>query len=432
MKKILSAIALALSLVLTAPVVLPQTAVVAEAATKTTIEFYQDTIGINGTAEIYLYNKQSKATYTYSSSKKSVATVSSKGVITGKAVGKAKITVKQKYKGKTTTVGSVTVTVKKSTLYEEVTDADYPWWFSAQPGFISKSNPAVIDVENVVCFMNPKAKYTFYSSTKDLVISKTGKVTEVKKVGKGYVTVKETYKGKTRTVGKIPIEMVSPKFTGDETLTLYTGQNNIDNIGSYLYAAGAYRFVWDDAPMTEDELLNLKDEDLGNSSDEVLELVMADDGNWYGDVLAKTAGTRYGAFIQYNYLTDTYDKVIGQFTIKVEDASKATALRLPWDDSEYESSSFDTATNTKTVDLWDEYDYISVSVEPNRYSGTIEVTSSNPSVVNAVVDYYDGGYGSIQLNYLSGGTATITVKANGVEKSFNVNVIGDDEDEEDW
>lgn len=432
MKKILSAIALALSLVLTAPVVLPQTAVVAEAATKTTIDFYRDTIGINGTTEIYLYNKQAKATYTYSSSKKSVATVSSKGVITGKAVGKAKITVKQKYKGKTTTVGSVTVTVKKSTLYEEYTDTDYPWWFSAQPGFISKSNPAVINAGDVVCFMNPKAKYTFYSSTKDLVISKTGKVTEVKNTGKGYVTVKETYKGKTRTVGKIPIEMVSPKYTGEETLTLYTGQNNIDNIGSYLYATGAYYFVWDAEPLKEEDLQNLKDDDQEDTSDDVLELVIADDGNWYGDVLAKTPGTRYGAVVQYNYLTDTYDKVIGQFTIKVEDASKATALRLPWDDEEYESSSFDKATNTKTADLWDEYDYISVSVEPNKYSGTIEVTSSNPSVVSATAEYEGWGYGSVQLNYLSAGTSTITVKANGVEKSFNVKVVDYDEDEEDW
>lgn len=430
MKKILSAIALALSLVLTAPVVLPQTAVVAEAATKTTIDFYRDTIGINGTTEIYLYNKQAKATYTYSSSKKSVATVSSKGVITGKAVGKAKITVKQKYKGKTTTVGSVTVNVKKSTLYEEVTDADYPWWFSAQPGFISKSDPAVIDAENVVCFMNPKAKYTFYSSTKDLVISKTGKVTEVKRAGKGYLTVKETYKGKTRTVGKMPIEMVDPKYTGEDTITLYVGDYGFMP-AEYAKGLGRCNFSWSDTEQTEEEVLKEANIDDESAEDEVLLLNIDSEGNWDGYVSAKATGTRYCTLAQYNYLTKKYDKIIGRFKIVVPDTSKATDLRLPWDDPEYESYYFDKSTNTKTVDLWDEYDSIYAYVSPEHYSGGFEVTSSNPSVVSVSYEQYSYGELYISLGYLSAGTSTITVKANGVEKSFNVNVIGDDEDEED-
>lgn len=430
MKKILSAIALALSLVLTAPVVLPQTAVVAEAATKTTIDYYESYIGINATTKIALYNKQAKATYSFSSSNKSVATVSSKGVVTGKKAGKAKITVKQKYKGKTTTVGTATITVKKAELYEGLQYAETDWWVSAQPGLITKDNPYVIEPESCLSYINPKAKYYIYSNTSDLVISKNGKVTEVKAPGKAYLTVKETYKGKTRTIGKFAIELKSPNYWGDDTLTLYTGSENITNIGNYLEATGTYRFVWDDAPMTEDELLNLKDEDLGNSSDEVLELVMADDGNWYGDVLAKTAGTRYGAFIQYNYLTDTYDKVIGQFTINVVDTSKATGLSFPWE--EYEYRSFDKATNTMTVDLWDSYETFYAYVSPERYSGGFEVTSSNPSVVSASYENYGYGEVYITLEYLSAGTSTITVKANGVEKSFNVNVIGDDEDEEDW
>lgn len=429
MKKILSAIALALSLVLTAPVVLPQTAVVAEAATKTTIEFYQDTIGINGTAEIYLYDKQSKATYTYSSSKKSVATVSSKGVITGKAVGKAKITVKQKYKGKTTTVGSVTVTVKKSTLYEEVTDANYPWWFSAQPGFISKSNPAVIDVENVVCFMNPKAKYTFYSSTKDLVISKTGKVTEVKKVGKGYVTVKETYKGKTRTVGKMPIEMIDPTYFGEDTITLYVGSYGFAPV-EYTKGLGRYNFSWSDTEQTDEEVLQEANNGDESAEDEVLSLNVDSEGNWDGYVSAKAPGTRYCTIAQYNFLTGKVDKIIGRFKIVVPDTSKATDLRMPWDDPDYESSSFDKSTNTKTVDLWDEYDSIYAYVSPEHYSGGYEVTSSNPSVVSVSYEEYSDGELYISLEYLSAGTSTITVKANGVEKSFNVKVV--DYDEEDW
>ena len=115
MKKILLTIALALSLVLATPAVLPQTAVVAHAAAEAHFsEEYLEHggLGINATTRIEVSGAPSKAKITYSSNKKSVATVSSKGVVKGVSVGKAKITVKQTYKGKTKKLKTLTVQAK--------------------------------------------------------------------------------------------------------------------------------------------------------------------------------------------------------------------------------------------------------------------------------------------------------------------------------
>ena len=66
--------------------------------------------------KITIKKKKKGAKYTFQTSSKKVATVSKKGVVTGKKVGKAKITVKEKYKiskkKKTRKVGVVKVTVK--------------------------------------------------------------------------------------------------------------------------------------------------------------------------------------------------------------------------------------------------------------------------------------------------------------------------------
>ena len=102
--RMLSAMALVLSLVMTAPVIIPQVTVVAEAATKTSAWVYDNEIGVNATTKIYLEDKKAKASYRFSSSKKSIASVSKKGVITGVKPGTANITVSQKYKGKTSKI----------------------------------------------------------------------------------------------------------------------------------------------------------------------------------------------------------------------------------------------------------------------------------------------------------------------------------------
>ena len=61
---------------------------------------------------IKIKNKNKKAKYTYSSNKPKIASVSKKGIITGKTKGSAKVTVKEKLGKKVRNVGIIRVTVK--------------------------------------------------------------------------------------------------------------------------------------------------------------------------------------------------------------------------------------------------------------------------------------------------------------------------------
>ena len=95
------------------------TAPLASAAKKTSLKTKKLTITKGSSKKIVLKNKKAKRTYTFTSSKKKVATVSKKGVVKGKKVGKANITVKEKYKSgkktKTAKIGTVKVNVVNKT-----------------------------------------------------------------------------------------------------------------------------------------------------------------------------------------------------------------------------------------------------------------------------------------------------------------------------
>ncbi len=62
--------------------------------------------------KIVIKGKRAKAKYTFSSSAKSKASVSKKGVVKAKKPGKATVLVKEKYKKKTRKIGRISVTVK--------------------------------------------------------------------------------------------------------------------------------------------------------------------------------------------------------------------------------------------------------------------------------------------------------------------------------
>lgn len=321
MKKLLTTFTLALSLAMTVPVILPQTSVITEAATKTSAYCYDTTIGINSTTNIWLSNQKANATYSYSSNKKSVATVSKKGVITGKAAGKAKITVKQTYKKKTTTVKTFTITVKKTAIIEDLQERGTS--VLAQPGFVSESDSLYFGSWFCLNYTNPKAKYTFYSDNADLVMSKDGTVTAVKAAGTAKITVKETYKKKTRTVGSFNINMFMPEYTGEASMTQEIGTTF--NIGNYVNNVVMYYFFWSTEELTDEELIQKANGETTSDSEntsELLELVKYD-GYWYGDVKVNEAGTYHCYFLQYNYSTSKYDKVFGHFQLIAPDTATA-------------------------------------------------------------------------------------------------------------
>ena len=368
MKKTLSTIALALSLVLATPVVLPQTAVVAQAAAEVNFSWeYWSGLGINATTRIEVSGAPSKAKITYSSNKKSVATVSSKGVVKGVSVGKAKITVKQTYKGKTKKLKTLTVQVRNAKI-DKSNYVEGDLWIGAQPGWVSNNNPVDVSEYNVLSFKNPKAKYTYYTDSKDLVMDENGKVTEVKNSGEAEITVKETYENKTREVGTFFLILKDPEYVGEDTLKIYQGQK--DNVSDYISACGPFVFYWNDKDFTDEEAL--EDDNGADSvvSDDVFELVTDKDGNCI--VKGKNPGIRYVALIQYNYLTEKFDKVFARFKIEVVDTSKANKISFPWTGED------DEASYVHRLDE-DDTDYVGVYLDTEYYSGSYQVTSSDPN-----------------------------------------------------
>ena len=102
------------------------------------------------------------------------------------------------------------------------------------------------------------------------------------------------------------------------------------------------------------------------------------------------------------------------------DTSKANKISFDWDDEDEVDPSY-----VRRLDV-DETDDVWVSLDTEYYSGSYQVTSSDPNVVTAERDEDDD---CITLKGISAGTATVTVKVNGAERSFKVQVYGDDEDE---
>lgn len=85
----------------------------AQAANKASLKTKKITIKAGQTKKIAIKGKNKKATYSFKSNKKKIASVSKKGVVKGLKAGKATITVTEKIKKKKRTLGKVSVTVKK-------------------------------------------------------------------------------------------------------------------------------------------------------------------------------------------------------------------------------------------------------------------------------------------------------------------------------
>lgn len=90
------------------------------AAKKPTLSFKKLTLNVGQKKKIAIKNKNKKAVYTFRSSSKKTAAVSSKGVITAKKQGRAKITVMQKLKKgakkSSKKIGAITVNCKKKNI----------------------------------------------------------------------------------------------------------------------------------------------------------------------------------------------------------------------------------------------------------------------------------------------------------------------------
>ena len=172
-------------------------------------------LGAQGVEQVLISNKKESAVYTYKSSDTSIVKVDSQDILTGVKYGTAKITVREKYNGKTSVVGQYEVEVKKTTIKDVAKADDFLWAEIGKATF--EDNPFNLQdyvEDKLFDNRNMDASYTFYSGdTSILKIKSNGLVEETLKAGKVRITIKETYKKKTRTLGDIGMEIKEPEFT---------------------------------------------------------------------------------------------------------------------------------------------------------------------------------------------------------------------------
>jgi uncharacterized protein YjdB len=233
MKKILKRIAVLLCICLIAPTILNciplvNTVTQAEAAAKTKtlkLDFNKGNVGISSSPEyIWISSYNENAKYTYSSNNKKVAKVDKNGKITGVSKGTAKITVKEVVKGKTTKTGIYTVSVVDAALESETVDI---------PMFSAYYPP--------IAYRNFKASYSGVSDDTSIVtLDKDANLIRLK-AGKTTVTFKETYKSKTKELGKVTVNVIAPSITPEYT-KISVGINQAQD-ASYLFSIDNYS--WD-------------------------------------------------------------------------------------------------------------------------------------------------------------------------------------------
>lgn len=371
MKKLMRRIAVLLCICLMAPTVLnciPNVNVTssaeAKAAAKTKAKLYskKGTIGIASTPEyIYIEDENYDAKYTYTSSNKKIVTVDKNGKLTGVAKGTAKITVKETYKKKTVNVGTFTVTVANSKLYSKSLE---------MPLFANYSLP--------IEYVNYKAKYTGEVADPTIAsIDKKGNLVALKE-GKTTVTISETYKKKTRKLGKLTVTVKAPSINPESTkVTL--GVNQISNPSDTITLDN---YSWDVAYTYE-------------SADPT--------------IVSVNQLTEYG----YTYLTFKGEQ-LGSTTIAVNAEYKGEKVAVGTVEvsvAEFPVTSFgfdtdykdDTNTFVATFYLDDsDYNYLNYYLMKEPYNTTTPVTytSSDPSI--ATVDA-DG-----KVNAIKEGTVEIT------------------------
>ena len=195
------------------------------------------------------YNK--KANFSFKTSNKKIATVSKKGVVIGKKYGTAKITITEKYKGKTRK-GTFKVAIKKAIINATYKKKEIAWAVKcATKTFIPTEiknmkrvyggDAYIVDNggRDTVWFKNRKAKYLFYSGNKKiLTLKKNGKVTAVKKAGRVKIIIKEKYKKKIRNLGYVYVRIYAPKFkVAGKTINLKYYENinreSVESIDDY-------------------------------------------------------------------------------------------------------------------------------------------------------------------------------------------------------
>ena len=173
---------------------------------------------INQTEKIKVRRLPSGATLSFHSQNKKIATVSTKGVVTGVDYGKTKIIVSYKSKGKTTKIGSCSVDVQTAGFADNV---DKITW---SPGYAEKNSLKIWWAQNLkkrILGYDSKKTYSFaIKDSQYITMTEDGIITHIDcpkdcAVFKTEVIGYETYNGKKK------------KFSYNEPLWLYVPTANL-------------------------------------------------------------------------------------------------------------------------------------------------------------------------------------------------------------
>ncbi len=326
------------------------------------------------------------ATYTFTSSNSKVVSVKASGTkafLAGLKAGTATITVNQKLKGKTTKVGTCTVTVTNATVHQDI--------IPVLPLGTSNGNEPL-----EFSYRNNDATYTYVSSSKNFSMKENIKKFDgmnfishsftAKEPGTYTVTVKETYNKITRTVGTIKytvkkstVEAESKIDLGDSTWVF----NLINN-----YRTDVYYYI-----LPEDN--------------EVIETIENGDSVYLKGIKVGTSNVK----VYENAESADESKLLGTCKVTVKEVVLED-LDLDFDDTE--------------IYVDDDPIEFSVDKEPSNALGEITVTSSNPDV--ATVSGLDED-GNGKIIPVSAGTTEIKITCGNITKTQTITVL--DEDDED-
>ncbi len=283
------------------------------------------------------YNTVKLSNFTFKSTKPSVATISKKGVITGKKLGKTTINVYKNKKlvcKKTFTVRTAYIdkggTITGNSPYIDLQDEYYPYSY--------------------MYHINPKAKYSFIISDEDkekVVIDENGSI-KAKYNEADTITIKcvEKYKGKSVTFGTVKLEIVPVELRGD---TLYmSAEDNYyisDPLGFFLTLINPTKceLVYSMTPLTKEQV-----EARAKAKDFYCDIVRPYEGEIdpddYSDYLDEDGnlvlctfkgGECYVYYCPYNYVTGETD--YAAFSCKV---SITEEEHDDWDD-DYDDDDYD-------------------------------------------------------------------------------------------
>lgn len=367
-------------------------------------------------ADIKVKNKVKGASYTFTSSNPKIATISPKGgYATGVKAGKTTIVCTQNLKGKKTVVGKTKITVKAAGL--------------GLLSLMEASDTLDTNMANEkmmfgwITYYNPDAKYAVSVDSKDANVDISYAGFPEKTNAKAYisfasrvpgtykVTVTETYKGKTRTLGVPKVRVNAPSIDQTE-MTAYVGQG--------INYAEIVRF----APETDARA------DAVDTS--VADFEETEDGDTV--LRAKKEGTTDVVYSYDNVEGETITFGVLKLTVK---ANHVTGL----------SASQETSSNGKILlDTYYDEDGVSLSKYVNVASETypdgapleeyydesnpmpiteeISYQSADPSIVK--IEAYGDDYIAIPVK---AGSTTITVTCGSYKVKLPVIVSSDDDEE---